>query len=331
MSTARVPARLLEMAAAHQRAKTLFAIVELGVPALLAEAPQTIPELARRLGLHPLAADRLLHAGVALGLLERHGDRFSNAADTATFLVPGLDTDLTAVIRRMNDVSYPLWGDLVRRLREWRPGDSEGEPPSDADQGVAALQAQHNLSRLVGLALAEAHEFEAHRLLLDIGGGTGPMSIGVCERHRHLRAIVMDREPIATAAREAVAASGLADRIRVESGDYLAGPLPEGFDVVLLANVLSVASERSNRDLLRLLHERLPAGGAVLLSGWILDDDRTGPLLPVLFCLEDINWNAPDVERTASRYAGWLEEAGFTDVRQNLYASPTRLIAGRKS
>jgi len=50
----------------------------------------------------------------------------------------------------------------------------------------------------------------------------------------------------------------------------------------------------------------------LLLVAGILDDSRTSPLIPVLFCLGR-HWLAgTDVERTESTYKRWLEEAGFS-------------------
>lgn len=54
------------------------------------------------------------------------------------------------------------------------------------------------------------------------------------------------------------------------------------------------------------------------------------PLIPVLFCLEDINRGAPDVERSASTYQRWLGEAGFVEIKHEVYCPPTSMIVGRK-
>lgn len=331
MSGPHLPERLLELALGYQRAKTLFAVIELGVPALLATGPQPRDAIARSLGIHPLAADRFLHAAVALGLLERDGNRFGNAPVTARYLVPGQPTDVSAALRRMNDASYPVWSELARRLREWSPGGVDGAWPAEpADQGPDALEAQHNLSRLTGEALADAWDFAPYRHLLDVGGGTGAMSIALCRRFPRLTATVLDRPAALERATARITEAALADRVTTLAGDFRTDALPEGFDVALLANLLSVASEAENRALFQRLFERLPAGGTVILSGWMLDADRDGPLAAVLFCLEDINWRAPDVERTATTYADWLRAAGFAHVRQSLYAPPTRLIAAQK-
>jgi hypothetical protein len=54
------------------------------------------------------------------------------------------------------------------------------------------------------------------------------------------------------------------------------------------------------------------------------------PIVPVLFCLEDVIWQAPDVERAAPTYERWLSEAGFVDVETSAYCAPWTMIVGRK-
>lgn len=324
------PVELFDLATGYQRAKALFALVEFGVPTLLARRSLPLAEVARRLQIHPVAADRFLNACVALGLLERGGGEFRNTALTEQFLVKGKRTYLGDQLIKYDRTSYPLWADLTRKLREWQPGATDDEMSQPADQGESSLGAQHNLSLLVGHALGETYDFSRHRKLLDLGGGTGAMSLGVCELHPQLSAIVFDLPEVAKVAREFIHESGLAERIEVRLGDFKEDELPAGFDVALLANLLSVASEETNRELLRRLYELLPDDGAVILSGWILDDNRTSPLIPVLFCLEDICWQAPDVERSASTYERWLTEAGFVEIKREMYCPPTSMIIGRK-
>jgi 2-polyprenyl-3-methyl-5-hydroxy-6-metoxy-1,4-benzoquinol methylase len=324
------PNELLNLATAYQRSKVLFALVEFGLPTMLAGADQTREEIARRLQIHPRAADRLLHAGVALGLLEREEGRFRNAPLADEFLVKDKQSYLGEQILLYDRASYPLWSELVSKLREWRPDETDDDLPQEEDQGAESLAAMHNLALMTARALGQVYDFSPHRKMLDLGGGTGAMSIGICERHAQLRAIVFDLPHIIDVAREFIRESGLSAQIETRTGNFKHDELPADFDLVLLANLLSVASEETNRELLRKLYEHLPDGGAIILSGWILDDDRTGPLIPVLFCLEDINWKAPDVERTAATYEMWLMEAGFVGIRREMYYPPTSLIVGRK-
>jgi SAM-dependent methyltransferase len=327
----RPPVELLELATGYQRSKTLFAAVDFALPTLLARKALSLEEIAAALELHPLAADRFLNACVALGLVERVAGAYRNTAIAETYLVRGAPTFLGDLFARYDRTSYFVWTDLAARLRHWAPGETDADLPTDADQGQASLAAQHALALLVGRALAASYDFGARRTLLDLGGGSGAMSIAVCAAHPHMRAVVFDLEGPGALARRLVEEAGLADRVRVECGHFKEDPLPEGFDVALLANLLSVSSEATNRALLARVHDALPPGGEVILSGWILDDGRTSPLVPVLFCLEDIIWRAPDVERSASTYAEWLAGAGFVDVERTAYSPPWSMITGRRS
>ncbi|HEX4946981.1 MAG TPA: methyltransferase [Blastocatellia bacterium] len=324
------PRALLDLATAYQQSKVLFALVEFGLPTMLASAPHSTAEVAEQLHLHPRAADRLLHAGVALGLLQKEAGLFCNAPLAAEFLVQNKESYLGDQLLGYDRVSYPLWSDLTAKLRDWQPAATDNEVPQEEDQGAEALSAMHNLAVLTGRALGQAYDFSPHRLMLDLGGGTGAMSIGICQQHPHLRAQVYDLPHIVDTAQEFIAAAGLRERIATVAGNFKEDKLPDGYDVVLLANFLSVASEETNRALLRQLYEQLPDGGAVILSGWILADTRTSPLISVLFCLEDINWGAPDVERSAATYEEWLRAAGFVDIHGATYYAPTSMIVGRK-
>ena len=318
-------ARLLEIASGYQCSKALFALVSLGIPSLLERGPQSAEQVAGAVGLHPVAAGRLLNACAGLGLLEVHDEQYCNAPIAMRFLVKGSPTYLGDELSRYDRVSYPLWTDLVERMKTWQPG---VHPPRGAD--ASDPLATHNLATLTAEALSRHYDFSAHARLLDLGGGTGAMSIVICRAHDRLSAIVYDTPQVARLAETFVRDSGVGDRVEVRAGDLTSDPLPEGFDVALLANVLSMLDEETARKLLGRLHARLPAGGVILLSGWILDDSRTEPLCAALFCLEDIAWHAPDVERSVSTYAAWLEAAGFADVEECVYFPPTRLLSARK-
>jgi len=323
------PVRLLDLATGYQRSNVLFALIELEIPGLLARGPMTAAQLAVHLGADPLATDRFLNACAALGLLERERGEFRNSADVARFLVRGTATYLGDAFLRYDRASYPAWAGLAERLRTWRSGETQAPAPSTEDEQAAA-RAQHELSLLTGEALGSAIDFSRHRRLLDLGGGTGAMSIALCRAYTNLTAVVLERAGVADIARGCIHDSGLAARIEVAEGDFARDPLPAGCDAVLLANLLSIATPRANQGLLGRIFDMLPAGGRVLLSGWMLDDGRTSPLLPVLFCLEDINWGAPDVEHTAATYAAWLQAAGFRDIGRKLYFPPTSVVHGRK-
>ena len=331
MSEPRSPTALLELATAFQRSKVLFALVELGIPTLLAERPRSSTAIAERLDADPLATDRFLRTCLLLGLLVREQNLFRNAPDAEHFLVRGTPAYLGDALGRYDRVSRSAaWSGFARRLTAWRSGGHSERFSKESVAVGAEEDGEHRLALLAGEGLGRALDLSATQCLLDLGGGTAAMAIALCRRFAALRAIVLELPPIAPTALDYVRASGLGDRIEVRVGDFLTCALPSGCDVVLLANVSSMLSAETNRALVKRVFAHLPAGGRIVLSGWMLDDDGTGPLLPALFCLEDIVLGAPDVERTTTTYASWLADAGFADIESRRYFDPLEFVTGRK-
>lgn len=324
------PAELLELAIGYQKSQVLFALVEFEIPKILKDKNLTATDLAEKLKINPLAMERFLNACVAVGLLERKDGFYLNSALTEYFLIKGNEFFLGGQIKRYKNRSYPLWAELPEKLKSWKYGESNSETPDDEDQGAESMAEQHNLALLHGRALGTSFDFSKYKKLLDLGGGTGAMSIGLCETFPKLEATVFDLPENVAKAEQFIRAKQLQSRIEIVGGNLIKDQLPDGFDVVLLANLLSVFDEKTNKTLFSRIYENLPAHGVCLISGWILDGNRLNPQISVLFCLEDICWNSSDVERSFGIYKNWLREAGFGKIEYKTYLEPTRLICAFK-
>src|SRR3981081_617651 len=86
------PGRILEMALAFWPSKTLLTANELGIFTELAKAPLTGDQLRQRIGIHERSARDFFDTLVALRMLERDGDTYSNAADVDAVLATAKHT-----------------------------------------------------------------------------------------------------------------------------------------------------------------------------------------------------------------------------------------------
>lgn len=325
------PAALLDIAFGYQRSQILFAIVELKIPTLLADKTLSLDTLSEKTKVHPLALDRLLNAAVALRLLEQLDDQtFQNAAIAREFLVESDEKYLGGQIDFYRENSYSNWNKLIEKLTDWQPGSGDGQSFDEEDQSADTLPPQHNLALLVGKALGRAFDFSDFKKMLDVGGGTGAMSLGICEINQNLQATVWDLPKVLETTAKFVKESDLSVRVTTAPGNFKEDDLPSGFDCILLANLLSVASAETNQKFLKKIYDALPAGGVCLVSGWVLDDSRIAPEAAVLFCLEDIINEVPDVERTETTYRKWLAAAGFTNIKRENYLSPYSYLVAQK-
>jgi SAM-dependent methyltransferase len=320
----------LEIITGYQRSRVLFTLIDLEIPTLLNGKKISAGHLAKRLKIHPLAMERFLNACVSINVLEKDDDKFFNSEFTEHYLIKNSEFYLGGIVKRHRKRSYTAWGNLTDALKNWRYGETTSENPEDEDQGAEALAEQHNLALLHGFELAKAFDFTNFSRILDVGGGTGAMSIALCKSFPKLEATVFDLPENIKITEDFVKKNKLNKRIKTVGGNFHKDNLPQNFDVVLLANFMAVADAESNKKLLKQIYDGLPSGGVCILSGWIIDDSHLAPQTSVLFCLEDICWNAPDVERSFKVYKSWLKEAGFKYIKSKNYLEPTRIIYGYK-
>jgi len=332
------PDRIQQMFLGFWISRTIFAGVEVGVFDELAKGPASAEVLAYRLRLHPRALERLLNALVALGLLTLGNGRYANTPEADAYLVKDRPTYLGGAVEHMARLHWRLWEHLPDAIRENSPRMKQVFGPTfDLFQALAAdpqrLRAfvqGITLTLPTAMEIVEAYDFSRHRLLLDVGGGSGVLCVAAVQRYPHLRAIVLEQPLVAAVARETVETHGVADRVSVVEGDFFRKEtMPTGADVLALGWVLHDLSPQEALHVLRNCYAVLAPGGAILVCEKVLNEDRTGPLFPALLNLHDLITTGGE-ERTAKEYQGWLEEAGFSDCSVHTLRGPRDIIVAWK-
>lgn len=280
----------------YRAARVLQVAVELDLFTVLAEGPATVEALAARLGAEPDPLERLLTACAALGLVVRDGDRFQNAEVAETCLVPGRPMFQGDIVAH----SLDLWAGYDRLLDRVRP-----RPPRKRLYGNFT-RAMHQRA-IAGLAqrLARNVDLAGRRQLFDVGGGAGTFSVALCQRYPGLRAVVFDRPEALAVAREVVEAYGLADRIALRAGDWNVDDFGAGNDAVLLSSVMHGPGSQAEMKLAKSFASLVPRG-ILIVRGFLLDDDRSGPELPALFYLQNGAYSVGDMLELVRR-AGFVE------------------------
>ena len=238
------PEPIMRLATGFMAAKHLFAANELGIFEALGDSEATVEQLAARTGLTPRAARISADAMVALELLERRDDRYRNSRLSATFLAGLTTADLRPFLRFWDRISYPAWTKLAEALASGPP--QEIFELDDELQEVVSAGIESILAGPAA-ALGRLYDFSRHTRLLDIGGGTGSWSIAVARSHPHLKATVAELDTVAEFARRRIEEAGLSSRLEAVACDVLTEPLPVGFDVFLIANVVHYWSPRTRR------------------------------------------------------------------------------------
>jgi hypothetical protein len=126
------PEQILSLGLAFWGSKTLLSAVEIGLFSELAKGSLDFGTLSERLMLHPRSARDFLDALVALGMLERDGDRYSNTPETDLFLDRAKPSYVGGILEMAGARLYPFWGSLTEALRT-------GEIQNEAKGGGGGL------------------------------------------------------------------------------------------------------------------------------------------------------------------------------------------------
>jgi demethylspheroidene O-methyltransferase len=168
--------------------------------------------------------------------------------------------------------------------------------------------------RFVAAEVLAAYPLRRHRHLLDVGGGSGAFLIAAGTHAPGLRLTLFDLPPVAEIAHRTLDASPVAGRAAVVGGDFTAGPLPTGADVVSLVRVLHDHDDDVAAALLRAIRAALPPGGTLLLAEPMAGTPGAEPVGDAYFGFYFLAMGGGRA-RTPNRIKELLRAAGFTRLR----------------
>ena len=323
------PELIFQVANGFMAAKHLFVANEVGLFEALADAPATLDDLARRTRIPRRTLRILADAMAALGFLERQGDQYQNTPVASTFLSRRTPTDLRPALRYWNQLNYQRWTELeaVVRTEQAVFGEFAFTPEEQQlyTEGVEAITAG------TARALATTYEFAHHHKVLDLGGGTGSFLRAVVSQHPHVEATLFDVPAVAALARQRLAGSPVATRLRIVEGDFFTDPLPADHDVILIANVCHNFLPARNRALLERVGTCAPTGTRLLLVDFWTDPTHTQPLMAALMAGAFLLVTGEGDVYSAEEVRDWLQATGWRVLDHCPLAGPTSVVVAEKS
>jgi ubiquinone/menaquinone biosynthesis C-methylase UbiE len=301
---------VLELFLSFWIARTVMAAVELDVFDVLGAGGLPEADAAAKLGLAERPARGLFDTCVSVGLLERLAGRIRATRAAERFLSSGSEYTLRNYVLDERWCWGP-WGRLVEALRAdapTLPQDDDGYHTFPED---FLLDFLHGHSLWIGERLAAAVPLGGVRRIMDVGGGSGAVSISLCRANPALSSVVVDQPPVLRKTAEHVAAAGLTDRITTHAANVFSDPLPEGCDGAVIANFLHDFSPERARAILGRVAEALPAGGRLVVMEVAPSDSRDGPPLAAVFTVTMIVNTEGGVAYTVAELREMLEGAGF--------------------
>ncbi len=237
--------------------------------------------IGRALKIHPHYLEPFLNAFVALRLLDKKKGEYGNTPFARKYFIDERSIYWTRQYSNECLDDYEALTVLEQALatgkqprslkRARRPLYTEAMQ-RDPKQAENFTQMLYYLHQPDAEALAEYLDLSRRRALLDVGGGSGVMSIALAKKNPQLRATILDIRPVCKVAAGIIRRAGLGKRVNTLPGN-IHDRLPEGYDVIMMCDIGPI-SER----LLRSVYRSLPPGGMLALVDRYLSEDGTQPL-----------------------------------------------------
>ncbi|MFP4173552.1 MAG: methyltransferase [Candidatus Hydrogenedentota bacterium] len=314
--------RLDELASGYTRAQILFTANNAALFDYL-ETPASAEAVAQKLGWSPRGTRMLLDGLVGLGLVEKRDSAYSNAPIASHCLVSSSEGYQGHILQHKAH-GWEAWSRLDEAVAQGAPP-PEGRSERNEHELRAFILGMDDGGRLSARDMLERIDLTPYRHMLDIGGGPGSYPIAFLQRHPHMRATLLDQPKVVEIAREQVAKAQLEDRIGFIEGDFLETDFGDGYDLVLLSNIIHMLDAGANARLVQRCADAMAPGGLLIVKDFIVDDARTGPPFSLFFALNMLlHTDGGDTYRE-SDVMEWTRAAGFDDGRFVDLTPQTRL------
>lgn len=326
-----VEKEITHLLSGYQPTCVLMTANELNMFDAIAESPISAEQVASRLTLSVKGTERLLNALSGMGIADKSDHLYKLSDEWIPFVTRTGKRSMNQWISLISG-HLEVWAELPEFVRKGEPLKSIMEMlGSDPGKMRNFIDAMHNKGLKAAWMIARESPIGEAKHLLDVGGGPGTYALEWCKLHPHLKATIFDIPTVTEVTREYINKYGLQERVDTLAGDFNTDPLREGYDLILLANVLHMYDEKHAQGLVEKAMNALESGGRLIINGLCTDANQTSPLMDVMFDL-NMGMNTPGGRaHPVPQLIQWLGDAGLSDIRHfRIEAMPTGVITGIK-
>jgi hypothetical protein len=308
--------QMIQMATGYWLSRVVYTAAKLGIADLLASGPRPSSEIAQATGTAPRALHRMLRTLAGFGVLTQHDDgRFAltELGETLKSGAPGAAR--STVLTMAGPWAYGAFGELEYSLRTGRTAFEKvmGMPLFDylaahPDEAAQFSEAMVGIHGPEPPAVADAYDFSSHGTVVDVGGATGNMLAAILSKYPQPRGVLFDRSHVLSAAPALLGARGVADRVRLEEGNFFER-VPGGGDLYILSHIIHDWTDAQCLTILGNCRAAMPPAATLLIVEFVLPEGDT-PHLGKLTDMVMLTMPGGE-ERTAVEYETLLSAAGF--------------------
>ncbi|XP_027302975.3 probable bifunctional dTTP/UTP pyrophosphatase/methyltransferase protein isoform X2 [Anas platyrhynchos] len=326
-SAAKLPSKIVDLMDGFKASKALFVASKLKVfDYLKNKGPLKAVDVANEVGTSVCGTERLLDACVALELLEKTSQGYSNTDSANTYLTSDGEYSLHGYIIHSNDHLWPLFTNLESAVREGSRQNHRafGRKAEDLFKDYYHSQevkqrfmaAMHSIAHLTARDVATAFDLSQFKSTCDLGGCTGALAHELIQIYPNMKVTVFDLPEVIANISYFQPSEQCAAPVTFVSGDFFKDNLPEA-DLYILSRILHDWPDERIHVLLSKISAVCKPGCGILLAEMVLDDEKKNRSTALLQSLNMLV-QTEGKERSGPEYRGLLEQHGFANVKIKL-------------
>src|SRR3984893_15014988 len=328
------PDRIMEMVWGYAPPIILGTAIQCRVFDLLDGAPKTVDELAKASGNSVRGLTAILNALVGFQFLAKNADgRYALTPESAAFLVSSKPGYLGKFAEFSGLKMIHRCLPVPKVVRTGRPATSVNQQ----DAGAAFFQElvepifamSYPATQVAGQALGLANAKSPIKLL-DIGTGSGVWGSGLAQQSPQVTVTPHNLPGVLEVTRQMATRFGLADRFKFLPGDFHTVDFGTGYNLVTIGHILHMESVDQNRQLLKKTAAALAPKGTVVISEFLVNQDRMRPPMGLIFAVNMLAHTEDGDTFSFEEISGWLKEAGLVNPRKIEPGGPVGLVLADK-
>jgi 3-hydroxy-5-methyl-1-naphthoate 3-O-methyltransferase len=324
------PDRLMQISWGYAAPLILEAAIRRRVFDVLDSGPKTVAELQAETGSSARGLAAIANVLAALNFLSKDdAGRFSLTPESAAFLVSGKPDYMGSLLLHVGGRLIPAWLNLSEIVAAGAPA----KPVNQEDTGSAFFEDFvldiFPLSYPAAKALAAYFQLDSATApvsVLDIAAGSGVWGIALAQSSPQVHVTAVDWPGVLPVTEKNVARYGLSDRFSFTPGDLSSADFGLAYQIATLGHILHSEGEARSRSLLSKVFDALAPGGTIVIAEFLVNKDRTGPMIGLLFAINMLVSTAVGDTWSFEEISEWLTEAGFVNPRTLDAPGPSPLI-----
>jgi len=272
---------IINLLSASVSSFALGAALETGLIEILAEKPMSGEEVSRLMNIPGKRGHYWLQLLAELGILEKDSRGYAPSFIMQEVISDPIGlgwwkhvaSDERELIAGVRNLAPYIGADSIWRAQGLtEPVKGYKKIEDDPERAHLFTRLLYNFYKDSKTEFADLIDMTGVERMMDVGGGSGAVSILLAQKHPDLRSVVVEFENVCIEGRRIVEENHLSDRITFHGANFMKDELPKGFDLVLHYDI-GVFGE----EMFRKLRESLNPGGRIVVVFHFSPEENTAP------------------------------------------------------